>query len=204
MPSIKGISGGGSSPHSHCISTTYSQETSSPTSITGVSSTAACSLPKISPLTPDVLERGEHEQQLQPYTRKISSKQKVNGSSNIITGTTSSSTRRTKSTSPTSVQQQKQYNILIKYGSLLLLVGQMVGLVLLMRYSRTHTNGDELYLASTAVFMMEVSNQKRKKESEGHCFGNMGFRPCHGLEAKITCFLSLDHHPLALLSHRRL
>jgi len=31
----------------------------------------------------------------------------------------------------------------------------MVGLVLLMRYSRTHVDG-ELYLASTAVFMMEV------------------------------------------------
>lgn len=40
----------------------------------------------------------------------------------------------------------------------------MVGLVLLMRYSRTHTNGDELYLASTAVFMMEVSNQVEKRE----------------------------------------
>ena len=33
----------------------------------------------------------------------------------------------------------------------------MVGLVMLMRYSRTHING-ELYLASTAVCMMEVSN----------------------------------------------
>mmetsp|Transcript_25138 Transcript_25138/g.41439 ORF Transcript_25138/g.41439 Transcript_25138/m.41439 type:complete len:393 (+) Transcript_25138:219-1397(+) len=47
--------------------------------------------------------------------------------------------------------------MIIKYGSLLLLVGQMVGLVLLMRYSRTrHGNDGELYLASTAVFMMEV------------------------------------------------
>jgi len=47
--------------------------------------------------------------------------------------------------------------MIIKYGSLLLLVGQMVGLVLLMRYSRTRHAGDgELYLASTAVFMMEV------------------------------------------------
>ena len=32
----------------------------------------------------------------------------------------------------------------------------MVGLVLLMRYSRTHSAGGELYLASTAVLMMEV------------------------------------------------
>jgi UDP-sugar transporter A1/2/3 len=50
--------------------------------------------------------------------------------------------------------------MLIKYGSLLLLVGQMVGLVLLMRYSRTrHSNNnedDDMYLASTAVFMMEI------------------------------------------------
>ena len=33
---------------------------------------------------------------------------------------------------------------------------QMVGLVMLMRYSRTHSGGGELYLASTAVLMMEV------------------------------------------------
>eukprot|EP00568_Trieres_chinensis_P006544 CAMPEP_0183310896 /NCGR_PEP_ID=MMETSP0160_2-20130417/33912_1 /TAXON_ID=2839 ORGANISM="Odontella Sinensis, Strain Grunow 1884" /NCGR_SAMPLE_ID=MMETSP0160_2 /ASSEMBLY_ACC=CAM_ASM_000250 /LENGTH=431 /DNA_ID=CAMNT_0025475301 /DNA_START=97 /DNA_END=1392 /DNA_ORIENTATION=+ len=44
---------------------------------------------------------------------------------------------------------------LIKYGSLLLLVAQMVGLVLLMRYTRTRKGGD-MYLASTAVFVMEV------------------------------------------------
>ena len=60
------------------------------------------------------------------------------------------------SPSPTNVPPPQNHNALIKYGSLLLLVGQMVGLVLLMRYSRTHTDG-ELYLASTAVFMMEVS-----------------------------------------------
>lgn len=52
----------------------------------------------------------------------------------------------------------RNHDALIKYGSLLLLVGQMVGLVLLMRYSRTHgiPADGELYLASTAVFMMEV------------------------------------------------
>mmetsp|Transcript_25201 Transcript_25201/g.28817 ORF Transcript_25201/g.28817 Transcript_25201/m.28817 type:complete len:388 (+) Transcript_25201:41-1204(+) len=48
------------------------------------------------------------------------------------------------------------YNPLIKYGSLGLLVAQLVGLVMLMRYSRTHTNGKDLYLSSTAVFCMEV------------------------------------------------
>lgn len=47
--------------------------------------------------------------------------------------------------------------ILIKYGALFLLVAQMVGLVLLMRVSRTQKPDDEpLYLASTAVFVMEV------------------------------------------------
>lgn len=46
---------------------------------------------------------------------------------------------------------------LIKYSALFLLVAQMVGLVLLMRYSRTHKSSDQpLYLASTAVFVMEV------------------------------------------------
>ena len=47
--------------------------------------------------------------------------------------------------------------ILIKYGALALLVAQMVGLVLLMRMSRTnHVEGQPMYLASTAVFIMEV------------------------------------------------
>lgn len=50
-----------------------------------------------------------------------------------------------------------EQNSLIKYGSLVLLVAQMVGLVLLMRYSRTQLGNDgEMYLASTAVFVMEV------------------------------------------------
>lgn len=45
----------------------------------------------------------------------------------------------------------------IKFSALFLLVAQMVGLVLLMRYSRTHADPDQpLYLASTAVFVMEV------------------------------------------------
>lgn len=51
---------------------------------------------------------------------------------------------------------------IIKYGSLTLLVAQMVGLVLLMRYTRTKganvlADGTrEMYLATTAVFMMEI------------------------------------------------
>jgi UDP-sugar transporter A1/2/3 len=45
----------------------------------------------------------------------------------------------------------------IKYSALVMLVAQMVGLVLLLRYSRTRQNDQEhpLYLASTAVFFME-------------------------------------------------
>ena len=48
--------------------------------------------------------------------------------------------------------------VIIKYAALLLLVAQMVGLVLLMRYSRTVARGptEPLYLASTAVFVMEI------------------------------------------------
>jgi UDP-sugar transporter A1/2/3 len=42
----------------------------------------------------------------------------------------------------------------IKYGALFLLVTQMVGLVLLMRYTRTQQG--QMYLASTAVFFMEL------------------------------------------------
>ncbi len=53
-------------------------------------------------------------------------------------------------------QTQTSDSPLIKYGSLFLLVAQLVGLVMLMRYSRTHTNGQDLYLSSTAVFCMEV------------------------------------------------
>ncbi|KAL7531852.1 hypothetical protein ACHAXR_004275 [Thalassiosira sp. AJA248-18] len=66
--------------------------------------------------------------------------------------TKKASRSKQKQTQPLAV---RNHNAIIKYGSLLLLVGQMVGLVMLMRYSRTHTDG-ELYLASTAVFMMEV------------------------------------------------
>ena len=53
--------------------------------------------------------------------------------------------------------KNNDHSPIIKYGSLILLVAQLVGLVMLMRYSRTHTNGKDLYLSSTAVFCMEVS-----------------------------------------------
>ena len=172
MAPILGFGGSGADGGSSYLSATSQELSPSSASITGTTSSSMSDSLPASPPTPDVLERGEHEQQqlqpLQPYTRKISAKNKgsMNGTSS------SSSIRRIKSTSsPTSAQQQKQYNILIKYGSLLLLVGQMVGLVLLMRYSRTHSSGDELYLASTAVFMMEVSANIR--EEDYRCFRGM-------------------------------
>ena len=49
-----------------------------------------------------------------------------------------------------------EHGKLIKYGSLVLLIVQMVGLVLLMRYSRTASSGKDLYLSSTAVATMEL------------------------------------------------
>lgn len=54
---------------------------------------------------------------------------------------------------------KRDHHASVKYISLLLLVGQMVGLVLLMRYTRTHASGDgsSLYLPSTAVFLMELT-----------------------------------------------
>jgi hypothetical protein len=54
-------------------------------------------------------------------------------------------------------QDQNATAVAIKYAALFLLVAQMVGLVLLMRYSRTNHDPEQpLYLASTAVFIMEV------------------------------------------------
>jgi hypothetical protein len=70
--------------------------------------------------------------------------------------------RKTKARDPTKratrrKQKDNASDKFIKYAALLCLVGQMVGLVLLMRYSRTsHPDGQPMYLASTAVFIMEV------------------------------------------------
>jgi len=66
-----------------------------------------------------------------------------------------SSTRRSGRKKTSTTQKTAKC---IKYGALFMLVAQMVGLVLLMRYSRTQPRapGEPLYLASTAVFFMEV------------------------------------------------
>jgi len=69
-----------------------------------------------------------------------------------------SSTRKVKRLRKKTLRKKTRENHgpMLKYGSLFLLVAQLVGLVLLMRYSRTHTNGTDLYLSSTAVFSMEL------------------------------------------------
>jgi hypothetical protein len=73
--------------------------------------------------------------------------------------------RKTSSKAVTSSARRTapmETSAVIKYGSLTLLVAQMVGLVLLMRYTRTKganvlADGTrEMYLATTAVFMMEI------------------------------------------------
>ena len=70
-------------------------------------------------------------------------------------GTTSELKRRKKLRK--AKEDEKALAVFIKYAALFLLVAQMVGLVLLMRYSRTqHSPDHPLYLASTAVFAMEV------------------------------------------------
>jgi UDP-galactose transporter len=62
------------------------------------------------------------------------------------------------SSSSSTTESENAQAICIKYSALFLLVAQMVGLVLLMRHSRTskRNEGEPLYLASTAVFVMEV------------------------------------------------
>ncbi|KAL7452147.1 hypothetical protein ACHAWC_003872 [Mediolabrus comicus] len=77
-----------------------------------------------------------------------------------LRSSSSSSSSPPRSATSIKAARSTRKAMFIKYGSLLLLVGQMVGLVLLMRYSRTrHSNNnedDDMYLASTAVFMMEI------------------------------------------------
>ena len=51
-------------------------------------------------------------------------------------------------------KKKEDYGPLLKYGSLVLLVAQLVGLVLLMRYTRTsHNNNmdEKMYLSSTGM-----------------------------------------------------
>lgn len=86
--------------------------------------------------------------------------------SNVETTTKKRTTRKSEagsaagSTRKRRVRKSKENDTskVIKYAALFLLVAQMVGLVLLMRYSRTVPRPPDqpLYLASTAVLIMEV------------------------------------------------
>ena len=72
-------------------------------------------------------------------------------------GEDSSKTATTRRKLRKSKKKETSTITFIKYAALFLLVAQMVGLVLLMRYSRTHADPEQpLYLASTAVFLMEA------------------------------------------------
>ena len=110
------------------------------------------------PPSPSAIESGELHSRRSllrkspPSSSSATDRNNAPQAANSTTTTTSSSSTNNK----TAQLNHQGHNALIKYGSLLLLVGQMVGLVLLMRYSRTRTEDGELYLASTAVFMMEV------------------------------------------------
>lgn len=76
---------------------------------------------------------------------------------------------------------------IVKYGSLCLLVAQLVGLVMLMRYSRTHSDGD-MYLSTTAVFCMEVS------------FIPFAFLLCSGLRSFVNVFREVARNIMLHLS----
>lgn len=90
---------------------------------------------------------------------------------------------------------------LVKYGSLMLLVAQLVGLVMLMRYSRTHTNGKDLYISSTAVFLMEVIkfcvcnavvffvNQASPKTYATEIYTNTWMAPVEIMKVSVPSFL---------------
>ena len=115
--------------------------------------------PPSSPPSPSAIESGELHSRRSllrkspPSSSSATDRNNAPQAANSTTTTTSSSSNNNNKTAQ---HNHQGHNALIKYGSLLLLVGQMVGLVLLMRYSRTRTEDGELYLASTAVFMMEV------------------------------------------------
>ncbi|CAB9519595.1 UDP-galactose translocator [Seminavis robusta] len=101
---------------------------------------------------------GEEEQLIPSNTGGDKSAAKLR--SKRTPGKTASATKKKKASSKSSSNKEDDDSTskAIKYAALLLLVAQMVGLVLLMRYSRTlpREPGQPLYLASTAVFIMEM------------------------------------------------
>lgn len=86
---------------------------------------------------------------------------KIRSSRKVRSGGGGGGTIQVKSATPAKTSHKRSSRsataVFIKYAALFLLVAQMVGLVLLMRYSRTiHVPDQPMYLASTAVFVMEV------------------------------------------------
>jgi hypothetical protein len=96
------------------------------------------------------------EEQLIPDKAEVEGTAKMRGKRSASRTLSGKKTGGKKKSSKES--DEKATDKLIKYAALFLLVAQMVGLVLLMRYSRTlpREPGQPLYLASTAVFVMEM------------------------------------------------
>lgn len=123
------------------------------------SSPDAMELPRRRSSTNSDDENGEVEALLIPSgddDNATSTKKRASVRKSAVSATPSKEYRRKKRATDDGTAR----STFIKYAALFLLVAQMVGLVLLMRYSRTQhatTDGEEhLYLASTAVFTMEV------------------------------------------------
>lgn len=107
-------------------------------------------------------------------------------------------------------EDQNATAVAIKYAALFLLVAQMVGLVLLMRYSRTnHDPAQPLYLASTAVFLMEVMKLVIccgviAYQSEGNLLGELNTHivnaPVEMLKLSVPSFLYTVQNNLLYLA----
>ena len=92
---------------------------------------------------------GTVEEQIIPKGTESAAKKRIKRAERKADGTVRRRVKKKRNDTP--------QDVLIKYGALFLLVAQMVGLVLLMRVSRTsHIDGQPMYLASTAVFIMEL------------------------------------------------
>jgi len=89
-----------------------------------------------------------------PIIEKFPSSSVPNGSQRRVTS--SKPRREIRKVKRLRKKASQNHHPALKYGSLILLVAQLVGLVLLLRYSRTQIKGSDLYLSSTAVFSMEA------------------------------------------------
>jgi UDP-sugar transporter A1/2/3 len=108
----------------------------------------------------DASARDEAEELLIPTgtgASAQSTKKRIGKSGGHMKPTSALETLKKKKKLRSKAADENATALFIKYAALFLLVAQMVGLVLLMRFSRTQPRNDQpLYLASTAVFIMEV------------------------------------------------